>query len=90
MLKSYVESDDKNHITDVWQSEISNVSLKANYDRQTEEKVSYRGTSFRSAQKAVKFQYDDVRRSFEIPIITDNFLSERPCVMRIYYFTTFE
>jgi len=40
MLKSYVESDDKNHITDVWQSEISNVSLKANYDRQTAEKVS--------------------------------------------------
>ena len=38
MLKSYVESDDKNHITDVWQSEISNVSLKANYDRQTDRK----------------------------------------------------
>ena len=26
---------DENQITDVWQSEISNVFLKANYDRQT-------------------------------------------------------
>ena len=28
----------KNHIMDVWQSEISNVSLKANYDRPTDRK----------------------------------------------------
>ena len=48
----------KNHITDVWQSKISNVSLLANYDRQADrwkdrltEKATYRGTSFRSAQK---------------------------------------
>jgi len=63
MLKTYVESEDKNHISDVWQSEISNVSLKANYDWQTDsrkdsrtEKATYRGTSFCSAQKAVMFQ----------------------------------
>jgi len=36
MLKTHVESDDKNHITDIWQSEISIVSLKAHFDRQTE------------------------------------------------------
>ena len=29
----------KNHITDVWQSEIWNVSLKANYDRQTDKRT---------------------------------------------------
>jgi len=38
MLKNYDESDAKNHIMDVWQSEISNVSLKANFDRQTDRK----------------------------------------------------
>ena len=46
----------KNHITNVWRSKISNVSLKANYDRRTHrptdgEKATFRGTSFRSAQK---------------------------------------
>ena len=47
----------KNHVTDVWQSKISNVSLKANYDRPTDgltEKVTYWSMSFRSAQKNKK------------------------------------
>ena len=40
-LEAYLSQDEenvfrKNHITDVWQSKISNVSLKANYARQTD------------------------------------------------------
>ena len=52
----------KNHITDLWQSEISNVSQKlAMTDRRTDrridrraEKATFRGTSFRSAQECFK------------------------------------
>ena len=38
----------------------------------------------------VMFQDDDRSQLFEIPVITDNFLSERPCVMKIYCFKTFK